>query len=207
MSSNLPTRAEVGTVLGIVSDLVALSQFGGAIMGRTTVVPAYRLHTWFGCTYGTYGGVRFGSRRRATYNFWTNDYKYNTESWDQATGWTTLNQTMFPLQDVRRHNKRCAMSEDGRFVYNVVEDFALMVWVASVSRSGLFPPDEPYPAFLKAQTTTLSENCAPDPGTSQTTRSYEILLRNTGWTYTKMPVVQRSYAWGFLCWVGKWYQW
>lgn len=198
-------RADAGPVLGILSDLVALSQFGGSILGKTSVQPAYRLYSWQGCHFGNYGGVPFGYRRRLQYSPWTSHLFHYTEQRNPDLSWRVVTTDPFPLDEVRRHNKTCDLYGDGRYLYKTFEDFTLMVWAMSVVKSGAFPPAGPYPAFLKGETLELSENCAPDPGTWRITRSDLISLDDEGWRCIKMPIVQRSYRWGMLCWVGRFY--
>ena len=108
----------------------------------------------------------------------------------------------FNLSEVKRLNYHCDLSnQTNLFVYNEIENFAVAVWVDSLNKTGSFPPEEPYPAWLKTFGTKLSETCNDNPSESRYFRS-GVQLLDSGTSLIQPGWVGYSYTWPMLCWVG-----
>jgi hypothetical protein len=106
-----------------------------------------------------------------------------------------------------RRNYRCDLSSTGEdgvvhpFIYNLTEDFAVSVWVGSITHSGYSYPTQPYPVWLKATVHRLPSSCA-------AINPYTVDVRNGGSLYDsgitaiKFGLVDYEYAWPPLCYAG-----
>lgn len=187
----------------------------GAFIGETTVIPACALARWDHYDYGIYGKNSegkpnyFGQHLQVIRDPHTGDFSYKTELRDCKTGkWFVANRDVISIPRLSRLTWTCVPTPRAPFIYNTLEDFSLHVWAASVTKTGYFPPREPYTAFVKCDATSCQYNCADLNFTPRQTkiRSKPILLRDSGTVMVKMPIPQYEYSFPPLLWVGKWYE-
>ncbi len=208
----------VSTVNAYIGIGRTLYNLVSSILGSTTVHPAHALDTWEEVTYGMYGWhddgslCYFGWRQLARRNRTTGNYHYSTYDRDPYTGaWILAHTSDFWVGDdegqLARRTYTCVPTPGMPFVYNEWEDFTLCAWSALVTKSGAFPPGEPYESYLRTDVVTLQYNCDDLTFTpiNDTVRSSRIDLRDAGVMTLKMPITQRRYAFPMLQWVGKCY--
>ncbi|MBM3883059.1 MAG: hypothetical protein FJ387_25640 [Verrucomicrobia bacterium] len=190
--------------------------FAGFI-GTTTIQPAHALHVWMWAAYGLYGthddgspyffGMKLIVRRDPV----TGNVHYRTSGRDSRTAeWYFQHDDPFVVGDTKgrmaRMTTTCVPTPGAPYVYNIIENFSLTVWTASIIKSGYFPPAAPYESYLKSDVESEKYNCDDTDYTASfgTARSHTIYLGDSGIQNVTMPIVQRKYAFPMLQWVGKW---
>jgi len=203
----------LSTINAYIGFAKTLKSIWGGIVGETTVTPACALAKWDSYVYGIYGKREdgkpnyFGCHLQVIRNPYTGAFFYKKELRDQYTGqWSLAGNEQIDIPRLARMTYTCVPTPGGPIIYNMLEDFSLQVWAASVKKTGYFPPKEPYTAYMKSDATSLQQNCDQLSFTPQQTkiRSTPIPLRDSGTLTVKMPIVQYEYAFPPLLWVGDW---
>lgn len=166
--------------------------------GTTTVTPAYDIQNYLRHNRGVYGSrvwdIYEHMRRDAigVYHYWTRTL--------QSDGTYTTCRGVFPINELQRLNYRCVLLP-GQFEYHELRDFSMVLWVAKVEKTGLFPPSEPYPGWLKSRATRIADTCAPAPYSVFDTYAGGALYES-GRLTCKFLYLPHEYTFPMLCWIG-----
>jgi hypothetical protein len=87
------------------------------------------------------------------------------------------------------------------YIYDTVATFSLHVWAARVTHTGYFSPQAPYSAFCKSYGTQLAAGCGAINPTTQEIRN-GVQISDSGTSSLTFNLVNESYSWPVLCWVG-----
>jgi hypothetical protein len=190
------------TGLGVVSDLVSL---GGALVGKTTLSPAYAVHMWRNDYYGYYANKPFAHHGRVDRDPILGSIEFY-KKYQLSDGSVRESKDQFPINFLRRRNFSCNRSTTDstgsltKDIVNELEDFSIILWHNTPpQKSGVFPPGQPYKFLVRTEGEIITQNCNV---IQPFTRIWEATgtIGDYGSFITKLPGVNYQYAWPPLVW-------
>jgi hypothetical protein len=177
-------------------------KIGNWIYGETTVVPATSINRWRMIDKVHYFGIDSRTYRSVSRNHITGAFKYFFHS--KSGAYVEKHENPFIIEWIGRQSFRCDTYGDGKAVYSSLQNFNVAARAASVTKTGAFPPGEPYDCAAKSFGFKLPSDCYQVAGGRNYREPFKIY--DSGHVVFQFDEVNVEYAWPVLSWAGHAYR-
>ncbi len=173
-------------------------KIGNWIYGETNVVPATSINRWIVVDRVQYFGIDSRVQKSVIRDHITGSFHYYYHSRSGAHSETHRNP--FIIDWIGRQSFRCDTYGDGNAVYSSVQHFTVAARAATVTKTGAFPPGQPYDCAAKSYGYNLPSDCNMVTGGWEYREPFKIY--DSGHTIFQFDEVNVEYEWPILSWAG-----